>query len=1224
MQSLTASMDVAEKRRLLAELLAGAERSSAGRTGPVSFAQRRLWIIDSLVPGSCAYNVPVVLRTSTPPDPVALANALEVLIRRHEVLRTVFVSNDGVPVQRVCPEYRPAIENHDVSGEPDPGAAADQLVRASIRLPFDLATGPLLRVMLVRVAPDEHLVALTVHHIVCDGWSIVTLFRELDALYAQMRDGTPATLPRLEHQYIEYAIWQRAQLSGARLGELNDFWRDRLDGAPGMLQLPVDAPRQGNLRAKGGSHEFAYSRQLRDDIIAFAAKAKTTPFVVVLACFNALLQRYCAQDDIVVGVPAAGQTHSALQGMIGCFMNTLVMRMDLAGRPSLNEAIRRGHDGTLDMFAHQDMPFEKLVVELQPDRNPTVTPIFQVLFNFQTASNDRVRLPNLDADLVPFDSGMVRFDLEFNVFVGEDGMGGAWVFNRELLSPAAVARMAALLERLLAAAIARPDVPLSSLDLFEPADLEEFARVGGTVGSSSVATVPPVGVPELPEPVVRVGQRIVFGQGEPTPVPDGAAAGQAYRWVVDELIPAWRGPGIDPAVRAAVDRRRARFGLPPRAVVLFAAAAPMIELDEAIWALDAGAQLVLVDAGEGLPDAVSRALAEEDVDTLCIAPGLLSEVVDAVERRELSPNIRRVLITHEPLSVELEARCLRALPNTELWSIYRAAGIGDVACRRCTGDRPAGHDIAGTVGPGLAVRIRDTDGRLLPIGAPGQVWVGQVPTGEVATGDLGRFREDGLLELLGPESAQIYIRQVRVLRGEVESALTAHRSVGYARVLPAVDSDGAVRLAAYLAPAGGKRSAGAGEWADLARLRDDVRAHAQRLLPGLVVPASYVFVDALPLSARGTVDLEALRALECDAGPSERAAPGGDTERVAPRNDTERLLVDIWRSVLGVGEVGIHDNFFLLGGQSLLAIQLVNRLRQATRVDLPVSALYRYRTVADLAARMVRLSSEAGPAGGNLVQLQAGPAPTPVVAVHPAGGGVFCYAALATALTNRTVYAFEGRHPGPSLTTLAERYLDQLPEAVLSAPFALVGWSLGGVVAFEMARIHAQRGGPVVPLTLIDSALFEADPAAPDAEARLMDGYLQGVRADFGLDLPPLSGLDQSSPRQVFADLLERLGSAAPEVLDLDEMLQQYSVYRAHILNLAAYRPPGRYPGPVHLFQATQSPPGTAAAWREHAPELAVRQIDGDHYSIMRNPGLTAVVAEIERQLVGLDAERAW
>jgi len=203
------SLDVAEKRRLLAEMLAGAQRTSAGRTGPVSFAQRRLWIIDNMLPGSSAYNVPVLLRTSTPPDPVALADALEVVIRRHEVLRTVFVSSDGVPIQRVCAEYRPTIETSDVSGEDDPGEAANQLVHTWIRRPFDLAVGPLLRVMLVRVAPDEHLIALTVHHIVCDGWSIETLFRELDALYAQMRDGTPARLPKLEHQYIDYAIWQR-------------------------------------------------------------------------------------------------------------------------------------------------------------------------------------------------------------------------------------------------------------------------------------------------------------------------------------------------------------------------------------------------------------------------------------------------------------------------------------------------------------------------------------------------------------------------------------------------------------------------------------------------------------------------------------------------------------------------------------------------------------------------------------------------------------------------------------------------------------------------------------------------------------------------------------------------------------------------------------------------------------------------------------------------------
>ncbi|MFC9433141.1 condensation domain-containing protein [Nocardia sp. NPDC057030] len=1200
MHSPIANMDVADKRRLLAEMLAGAERKSAGRTGPVSFAQRRLWILDSLVPGSCAYNVPVVLRTSTPPDPVAFARALEVVIDRHEVLRTVFVSRDGVPVQRVGPGFRPEIDSHDVSAEPDPAAAADQLVRTSIRRPFDLATGPMLRVLLVRVAPDAHLIALTVHHIVCDGWSIVTLFRELDGLYAQLRGGAPAALPTLPHQYIDYAVWQRTRLSGPRLDELNDFWRNCLDGAPGLLQLPHDAPRPAHQRANGGVHEFAYPRQLREDLLAFAAKAKTTPSVVVLACFTALLQRFCAQDDIVVGVATAGQTHSALQGMIGFFVNTLVMRMDMTGQPSLAEAIQRGHERTLDMFAHQDMPFEKLVIELQPDRNPTVTPIFQVLFNFQTASNDRVRLPNLDADLVPFDTGIVRFDLEFNVFVAEEEMGGSWLYNRELLNPAAVARMTTLLERLIAAAIARPEVPLSALDLFDAADLAEFDRVGGAVGASSLGSAPNPG-----EPVVRVGPHTVFADGTPIPAPNDAATG-AYRWLVDELIPLWRN-GLGASARHAVDRRRARFPVPPRGVVLFAMAPAAVELDEAVWALEAGAQLVLIDVRAGLLDAVSSALATEAVDTLCIAPGLLSQVMDAVERKRLSPSIRRVLSTHEPLSVELEARCLRLLPDTEFWSVYRVAGIGDIAARRCLDDRPLGRDVAGRVYPGLAVRIRDVDGHPLPIGAPGRVWVSHAPGGDVATGDLGRFREDGQLELLGPEAAQVLLRQVRVSLGEVESPLTAHRSVRDARVLAIADPAGASRFVAYLATAPAAQT-------DRAELRDDVRAHAQRLVPGPLVPRSFVFLDALPLTARGTVDSAALREIDGD---------DSDVERVAPRNDTERLLVDIWRSVLEVDEVGIHDNFFLLGGHSLLAIQLMSRLRQATRIDLPVSVLFRHRTVADLAARVISMSGGAG-ALSNLVEIQAGFEPVPVVAVHPASGGVFPYVALATALSNRTVYAFEGRDPGPSVTALAERYLDQLPEDVLNGPFALVGWSLGGVVAFEMARVHAQRGGREVPLTLIDSALFEVDAAAPDAEARLAEGYLHSVSADFGVELPVLSGLDRLSPRRVFADLLERWGSAAPEVLDLEEMMRQFAVYRSHMLNVAAYRPPGQYAGPVHLLPATQSPPGMAQTWREFAPGLVVREIDGDHHSVLRNPGLGAVVSEIEQQLKGLDAERGF
>ncbi|MFD8478604.1 condensation domain-containing protein [Kitasatospora sp. NPDC059673] len=1165
---------IAEKRRLLAARLADPGRSPEHRTGPVSFAQRRLWILDRLVPGSSAYNVPIVLRTPTAPDPEALGRALAEVIRRHEVLRTVFSSRDGAPVQRVRPPFRPTVETRDVSAAEDPAAAADQLVRDSVRQPFDLAEGPLLRVLVVTVGPQEHLIALTVHHIVCDGWSIITLFRELDALYEQVRGGAEAGLPEVEQQYIDFALWQRARLSGDRVEALNAYWRERLEGAPGLLQLPLDAARPVHHRANGGVHEFRFRQGLREKILALAAQERSTPFAVVLSCFSALLQRFSGQDDIVVGVPAAGQTHGALQGMIGFFVNTLVMRTDLRGTPGLREAVARTRDVALGAFAHQDMPFEKLVVELQPDRNPTVTPIFQVLFNFQTASDERVRLPHLDADLVPFDTGIVRFDLEFNVFVGENEMGGTWLYNRDLFPAAAVARMADLLERLLAAAVEAPDTPLAALDLFGPDDLAELGRIGGSATPGQ--PLPAAG--QWPD--VKVGDR----------------TGPA-----EQLCPGWN--ATDPTTARAADRRRRTFDLPPGANVLFAARAGAVAPDELRWALDSGARPVLAGPEEDLADRVLRTLAEGDIDTLCIAPALLARVVRAVERGESSPKPRRIIVGDEPLGLDLERRCLRALPEAELWTVHRATGIGDLAVRRCHGDVPPGHQVAGTVLPGLAVRIRDEAGRLVPVGAPGRIHAGdEADQGDgQPTEELGRFREDGALEILGTARDQLHVRQVRVVRGEIEETLVAHRAIGDARIVAAPDAHGTTLITAYLTPADG--AATGGEWADHGKLRDAVRAHAQRVLPGVLVPHRYALLPELPLTARGAADLAALGAID----PGEQRG----TERVAPRTELERLLAEIWCAVLGVDEVGVHDNFFLLGGHSLLAIQLMTRIRRATRVDLPVSVLFRYRTVADLAARVETVSAGGDAGDANLVRMQSGTSPVPLVAVHPAGGGVFCYGPLAAALPSRTVYAFEGRHPGATLTALAERYLDQLPAEVAEAPFVLAGWSFGGVVALEMARIHAERGGPLTPVTMVDSFLFEVDVNAPDAEERILAGFLEGLRADFDLDLPPVAtaGL---SPRRIFADLLEQLGAEAPEVLDLEELMRQYAVYRSHILNLAEYRPATPYPGAVHLIKATRSPE-TVDSWHRHLPDLTVGRVEGDHYSVMRNPGLAAVVAQFDR-----------
>ncbi|MFD7326901.1 condensation domain-containing protein [Streptomyces sp. NPDC059875] len=1092
-----------EKRRRLARLLAerdrDRDRDKETRTGPVSFAQRRLWILDRLVPGSCAYNIPIVLRTSTAPDRQALARALARVVQRHEVLRTVFPAPDGMPVQQVQPPFEPAVEAVDVSTAADPGAAAEDRVKQWSGQPFDLATGPLLRAMTVRVSADEHLIALCVHHIVCDGWSVGTLFRELDAYYLEFTEGTAASLPELPQQYIDYAIWQRGRLTGEREEELTSYWRERLSDAPGILQLPMDRARPTGHRVNGGNEEFEFSEDLARAVHAFALQERTTPFTVLLTCFSALMGRYSGQEDILLGVPVAGQTHQELEGLIGFFVNTLVVRSDLTGAPTLREAVGRGKDAVLGAFAHQDMPFEKLVIDFQPDRNPTVSPVFQVLFNYQTAGDERVRLPHLGADLVPFDSGIVRFDLELNLYAHERRLGGSWVYNAELFDSAVMHRMSRMFGRLLTRALADPDRPLSELALLDDSDLAELDRL----------TAP----------------------------------------ATDALPPAASAEGV-------------------------------------------------LDAGDDLR-AVLDALGTEEIAELRIRPGLLHQLVAAVENGAAVRAPRRIVASGEPLPLTLERRCLAALPATELHTLYISPVAGEIATRRCAGDAPAGHDIAGRPLPGRRVRVLDAHGNPVPVGVPGSVHVSGVSVGdsqETDTGDLGRFREDGALEVLGRRDEQVHLKQVRVPRAEIEAVLLTHEAIGDARVDARLDDTGDLVLVAYLVP---HRLHVPGS-EETVRLREALRAHCQRLLPEVLLPTSYVVLDAFPLTPDGRVDRAAL---PVPAAEQQSATP----VHTEPSTPLEETLAEIWRSVLGLPSVGVHDNFFLLGGHSLLAVQVMARLRRATGVDLPVSVLFRYRTIADLAVRIGSLGAGAEERPGALARIQSGTVAPALALVHPAGGSVFCYASLATALTNRTVYAFEGGQEAPSHEARAAAYLAEL-EAADPGPFLLGGWSLGGTLAFEMARQLHARGQDPGPIVLIDSFLYDGDPDSPDTHAYLLHSFLRDLTADLGMPatvLPP--GSELLTVRRLFADVLDGWGDSVPAGLDLDEVVRRYGIYRDNMLGLAAYRPTGpRYPGEVHLLQAEQSPEAIEG-WRAVAENLVVHRVPGDHYSIMRNPELTHV-----------------
>ncbi len=448
---------------------------------PLSFAQERLWFLDRLQPGNPIYNLSFAARLRGPLELPLLAACFDEIVRRHEVLRTNVALEDGRPVQVIAPPAARPLRLVDLGGVGPARreAEARRLLAEAAQRPFDLSTDPLLRTDIVRLTGDDHVLLLTHHHIVTDDWSIGVLLAELAALYRAYSGGRPSPLPELPIQYADYAQWQRDWLAGKVLEEQLAFWRRHLEGAPAVLDLPADRPRPARQSFRGATLRFTLPGELSAAVRALARREGATVFMALLAAFEALLHRLTGQDDLVVGTPIANRGRIELEGLIGLFVNTLAMRTDLgaAGSPpgiSFHELMGRVRQTALDAYAHQDLPFEKLVEELQPERDLSRSPIFQVLFQVLRAGGS-LELPGLAVELVAGAEGqMVKFDLVLSMSDGAPGLSGIWRYRRDLFDNSTIARLNEQFRTFVAGAVARPESLLPELPLLTALERQQL------------------------------------------------------------------------------------------------------------------------------------------------------------------------------------------------------------------------------------------------------------------------------------------------------------------------------------------------------------------------------------------------------------------------------------------------------------------------------------------------------------------------------------------------------------------------------------------------------------------------------------------------------------------------------------------------------------------------------------------------------------------------------
>jgi amino acid adenylation domain-containing protein len=1064
------------------------------RTGPLplSYAQERLWFLDQWSPGGFAYNVPQAVRLAGGLDRTALARGLTEVVRRHETLRTAFpVADGGRPIQVIGPP--PAVVPLplvDLAGLPadsrEPAARA--LVAAEAQRPFDLARGPLLAAFLLRLEGREHVLLLNLHHIVSDGWSTGVLIRELGALYQAFVAEQPSPLPELPLQYADFAQWQRRWLSGDTLAQHLAYWRERLAGAPGLLELPADRPRPPVQSFRGASLFFTLETPLSETLRSLAQREGATLFMVLLAAFDVLLSRATGQEDLVLGTPIANRNQTEIEGLIGFFVNTLALRADLSGDPTFTGLMAQVRETTLGAYAHQDLPFEKLVEELKPERDPSYTPIFQTLFVLQNAPLPAIALPGLCLAPLAFDGGTAKFDLTLGLMDGEPALTGWIEYNTDLFDPPTAGRLLAHWRNLLAELAASPERRLSELRVLPTSERHQVlaewndTAVLETLGRPSLSVLLRQQVERTPDAVAvcSAGESLSYraldrSAGTLARRLRGLGCGPQSRIAVAmersaELVVALLGilragatyvpldPGYPkerlafmladsrPAALLTQERSAARLPEPP-------AALPVLHLDGARLAGMVGdsgeepegeavqgdpfAYMIYTSGSTGQPkgalvrrnafaglvgwyvaelgmssadrllllSSASFDLTQKNFFAPLLVGGELHLAPSLYDPAELRHWIERHQITRinctpsafYPLAEEGDPVALATLLSVALggepialdrldhWrrsATCRAVVINSYGPTECT-DVVAFHRLAPLVPPdagepqgvplgrpipGARLWIAEGDGEPAPIGVPGELWIGGECVGggylgdpvrtaqkflpdpwtatpgsrAYRTGDLARRRAGGEIDYLGRIDLQVKVRGFRIELGEIESRLSEHPAVREAAV--AVRGSGSqARLVAYLVP-----------MPEEAPQPTAVRSFLLERLPESMVPNLYMILEKLPLSPNGKLDRRQLPEPDPAAG-----SVGSAAFFVAPRSGTEEYLAGLWSEVLGVERVGAHDNFFDLGGHSMIAAQLVARLRGALAVEIPLRAFFDAPTLAGLAG-LVEAARETG------------------------------------------------------------------------------------------------------------------------------------------------------------------------------------------------------------------------------------------------------------------------
>ncbi|MEI5908948.1 amino acid adenylation domain-containing protein [Bacillus spongiae] len=1311
---------------------------------PLSFAQQRLWVLHQLEPNNPAYNMLVPMKLKGKLDLKALEQALAEMVKRHESLRTTFHIRNGEPYQVISQHLDSVLTHIDyslVSAEGHFDQLVDQYCNQALSQPYDLEKGPLFKATLMKKHEQEHVLLLEMHHIISDGWSLEVIQRELHILYEAFLKQQPSPLPSLPTQYLDYSVWQKEVFEKEVMEEQMAYWSEQLKGHSYVLKLPVDYPRPKQLTGKGAVYQLKLSKETSKKLKELSNEHNTTLYMTLLTLFNLLLKGYTGEKDILVGTPIANRTHPHVEGLIGYFVNTLVIRTQMQEDMSFVELLETVKNTVTDGFAHQDLPFEKVVDKLRVDRDVSYSPLFQVMFSLQNSTQTTFTMDKLEVDYINCQPETAKFDLSLDMTDTEEGITGAFEYSTDLFSQSTIEKMANHLEVLIHSILKDKEQNVSDVMILDEEEKQQMVYDWNATNipfpdKKCIHQLFEDSVDKMPNHVA-----VVFKEKTLTYRELDQKANQLAHYLQER--------GVGPGVCVAIGIERS-LELPISLLAVLKAGGAFLPLDldapskrisqvlkgaepllclvhshlknipndvvslvdihevdkfstyptsrpisevtsddlvsiyytsgstgkpkgvenvhkgwvnhmtwnqnelkltcnetvlhkttltfddsgiEFFWTFMVGARVAILEPGAHRdPHAIIQAMIQYNVAVSFFVPSMLNLIIDRIsleERLQLT-DLRVVVSGGEALHSETVRKFMERF-ESELYNTWGATEVSiGSSFHRCT--------ITDVVKDGNVSIGKPIDNHYLyvlnenlqpvPIGVPGDIYIGGIGLargyyknslktkesfisnpfieGErmYRTGDRGTFDLVGNIQFLGRADNQVKIRGMRIELGEIEHTLAQHSSVKEAVVVIKEDHVGEKKLVGYAVCYSTQPSSSM-----------ELREYLKAKLPGHMVPSFVVTLESFPLNNNGKVDRKALPTPEMTSSE----------DYVAPRNDTEKIMQNIWRNVLNINKISVKDNFFEMGGHSLKAIVLMDRIEEEFQQRVPLSTLYEKQTVEELCQE---LKPERTIKDQILVKIQEGEKDgAPLFFAHPVGGGIMSYIQLAKELKEETIYGlqamgYESDHqPLTDMHEMADLYLSEIQQVQEKGPYRLAGWSFGGNLVFEIAKRLELLGEEVEFIVIIDS----------EAEVKAVETYnknrssLQLISLNLGIcnevEINMNQDLDEDQLLNQVAKKLKALEFFHQDTSN-EVMKRKIEVLAANEEAFSHYTTRGIVEADIHVFHVTEVNPHRPFSliepekWRNRTNgQLSITRVEGHHESVLEQPNVSNLVNRIKERL---------